>query len=478
MDLEPPVSGKQHAICFPFPAQSYINAMLQLAKLLNSKGFYVTFILTGFFHTRLIRSRGPDSVKGSEEFRFETITDGMNSSEEDTTQDITKLCLSAKKNCLTPFRNIVTKLNQSPNVPQVSCIVSDGIMTFTLQVAEECGIPGLLFWPISTCSVMGYIHFPEMNERGLLPLKDENLLSNETIDWIPGMRGTRLVDFSRLTRTTDPANTILKFITEEIQNSFKASAIVLNTFDDLENEVLSAMKSIYRRVYTIGPLTSHCHQMPESHLKSFTTNLWIEETECLEWLDKQEAASVVYVNFGSVTFMTSQQLNEFAWGLANTKHPFLWIIRRDILTNGQASLPEDFMTEIEGRGLLASWCPQEEVLSHPSIAWFLTHCGWNSTLESICGGVPMICWPQFGDQPINCRYTCNEWGIGIEISNDVKREEIEHVIRGVMEGEKGEVMRLKAMKWKVSAENATGQGGSSSTNLDRLISEVPQLTYD
>ncbi|XP_077218787.1 7-deoxyloganetin glucosyltransferase-like [Tasmannia lanceolata] len=474
MELEPLLIEKQHVICVPFPAQSHINAMMQLAKLLNSKGFYVTFVLTEFFHTRLIRSRGPDSVKGSDDFRFETITDGMRSSEDDTTQENRQLNLSIQKNCLTPFRNIVTKLNQLPNVPRVSCIVSDGVMTFSLQVAEEWSIPGVLFWPISACSLMGFIHIPEMIERGLLQLKDENLLSNGIIDWIPGLRGARMDDFSRMDRTPDPDNTIAKILAEEIQNGFKASAIILNTFDNLEDEVLSAMRSFYRRVYAIGPLTLHCHQMPESCLKSITTNLWKEEIECLAWLDKREAASVIYVNFGSFAFITSQQLSEFAWGLANTKYPFLWIIRRDIVNDGLAVLSEDFMKEIKGRGLLANWCPQEEVLSHPSIAWFLTHCGWNSTVESICGGVPMICCPQFGDQPINCRYTCNEWGIGVEISNEVRREEIERVVRGVMESEKGKEMRLKAMKWKESAENATKQGGSSYTNLNSLIHEVLQ----
>ncbi|XP_077216481.1 7-deoxyloganetin glucosyltransferase-like [Tasmannia lanceolata] len=475
-------SEPKHVVCIPFPAQSHINAMLQLAKLINSKGFYVTFVLTEFFHTHLLRSQGPDFLKGSDEFRFETITDGMQYSEEDTSQDNSKLCVSTQKNCLTPFRNLVTKLNQSPRVPRVSGIVSDGAMTFALQVAQECGIPGVLFWPISACSLMGFIHIPTMIERGLLPVKEENLLTNGTIDWIPGMRGTHLKDFSRFDsstdRSTDSTNIVLKFIAEEIPNIFKASAIVLNTFDDLENEVIAAMRTIYHNVYTIGPLTLHCHQMPESCLKSVTMNWWKEERVCLEWLDTREVSSVLYVNFGSLTLMTSQQLNEFAWGLANTKHPFLWIIRRDVVTDGQAILPDDFMTEIEGRGFLANWCPQEEVLSHPSIACFLTHCGWNSILESICGGVPMICWPQFVDQPTNCRYTCNEWGIGVEISSDVKREEIEHVVREVMERENGKEMRLKAMKWKESAKNSTRQGGSSSTNLDRLISEVLQRRHD
>ncbi|XP_077217832.1 UDP-glycosyltransferase 85A7-like [Tasmannia lanceolata] len=202
---------------------------------------------------------------------------------------------------------------------------------------------------------------------------DDGSSSDGTIDWIPGMRVTHLKDFSRIGIATDPTNFMLKRIAEDEV----LSATILNTFDNLEDE-----------------------------------------------------------------------LNEFAWGLANAKHPFLWIVRRDIVIDGQAILPEDFMKEIEGR------------------------------VESICGGVPMICCPQFGDQPINCRYTCNEWGIGVEISKEVRREEIERVVRGVMESEKGKEMRLKAMKWKESVENATKQGGSSYTNLNSLIHEVLQVRHD
>ncbi|KAI3952377.1 hypothetical protein MKX01_005244 [Papaver californicum] len=111
----------------------------------------------------------------------------------------------------------------------------------------------------------------------------------------------------------------------------------------------------------------------------------------------------MYVNFGSITVMTTQQLVECAWGLANSKHNFLWIIRPGLVVGELASLPVEFTEETKERGLLASWCPQEDVLHHASIAGFLTHCGWNSTLESLSCGVPLICWPFFGDQQTNCR---------------------------------------------------------------------------
>ncbi|KAF8411203.1 hypothetical protein HHK36_003747 [Tetracentron sinense] len=98
--------------------------------------------------------------------------------------------------------------------------------------------------------------------------------------------------------------------------------------------------------------------------------------------------------------------------------------------------------------MLASWCPQEQVLKHISIRGFLTHSGWNSTLESVCCGVPMIYWPFFAEQETNCRYVCKEWSIGMEIDNNIKRDEEEMLVRELMEGEKGKEMKNKATEWK------------------------------
>ncbi|KAF8406029.1 hypothetical protein HHK36_008109 [Tetracentron sinense] len=207
-------------------------------------------------------------------------------------------------------------------------------------------------------------------------------------------------------------------------------------------------------------------------MKSMRSNLWKENSDCLAWLDEREPNSVVYVNFGSITVMTDQHLREFAWGLANSKHPFLWIIRPDVVMGDSAILPEEFRKETRDRGLLESWCPQDLVLSHPSVGLFLTHCGWNSIMESICGGVPVICWPFFAEQQTNCRYACTVWGIGMEIVNDVKREEIEILVKEMMDGEKGKQMRAKTLEWKDKAEEATKQGGSSYNKFDRLIKEV------
>lgn len=170
--------------------------------------------------------------------------------------------------------------------------------------------------------------------------------------------------------------------------------------------------------------------------------------------------------------MTNDQFEEFAWGLANSKHPFLWIVRPDIVMGSSGVLSEEYYREIEDQGSIVSWCKQEEVLSHRSIGAFLTHGGWNSTLEGLCNGVAMLCWPFFDEQPMNCRYLCNEWGVGMEISHDICREEIENLVKEIMVGEKGKEMKEKAMEWKKKAEEAANIGGSSYNDFERFLYQV------
>ena len=294
------------------------------------------------------------------------------------------------------------------------------------------------------------------------------------VDWIPGMKDIRLKDIPTFLRTTDRNDKMIDFILHETERAKRASAIILNTFDDLEHDVLEGFATLLPPVYSIGPLNLVINQIPpESELQTLGSNLWKEETECLQWLDSKDPNSVVYVNFGSITVMTEIQLIEFAWGLANSNKTFLWVIRPDLVGGASAVVPEEFTKETRERSMLATWCPQEEVLRHPAIGGFLTHSGWNSTVESICGGVPMICWPFFAEQQTNCRFCCKEWGIGMEIEGDPKRDYIEGLVRKLMEGEEGKEMKKKALEWKkLAMEAAKGPKGSSFVNLEKMVNQV------
>ncbi|PIA50553.1 hypothetical protein AQUCO_01200022v1 [Aquilegia coerulea] len=473
-----PIAEKPHAVCIPLPFQSHINAMLKLAKLLHTKGFHITFVNTEFNHERVLISRGPDSLNGLPDFRFKTMPDGLPQRNINAPQDILTLLDSITKNGTILVRNLIAKLNEESSTfsvdPPVSCIVSDCTMSCTIEVAGELGIPQVLLWPMSASVLMICLHHQLFVEKDLFPLKDTSYLTNgylnKSIDFIMGVEDIRLKDIP--STFWDGSEDLQKILSREILKAPKASAIILNTFDVLESKVLDAMKSLLPAIYTVGPLQLLEEKIPNKDLKSFGSNLLEEHTECLEWLDSKQPSSVVYVNFGSTTVMTKDQLLEFAWGLANSKHTFLWVIRPDLVISEAAILPPEFTNETSNRGMISGWCPQEKVLCHSSTAGFLTHCGWNSTMDTMCGGVPIIGWPFFGDQQTNCWNACVHWGIGTEIDKNVKRDEVERLVRDLMEGEKGKEMKRKMLEWKICAQESMNPGGSSYANLDKVIREV------
>ncbi|KAJ0974980.1 hypothetical protein J5N97_016945 [Dioscorea zingiberensis] len=471
---------KPHAVCIPIPAQGHINAMMQLAKLLHLHGFHITFIHSEFNYNRILKSRGPSSLEGLPDFRFETIPDGLPPSDENIPQDVKEVCQSTQEHCDIPFRDLVVKLNDvSSEVPPVTCIISDIVTKFTLPTSKEFNIPNIFFCSLSACGFWGFFNYQQLMDRGLVPFKSEDDLTNgylnKEVDWIPGFKNMRIRDIPSFIRTTDPQDFWFKFLKDETQSAMNATAIIFNTFEDLEKEVLETMSPVLPPIYSVGPLSLMLKEMPTSPLESAGSNLWKENPGCIEWLEGKMPGSVVYVNFGSIAVMSNKQLVEFAWGLANSGHDFMWVIRSDLVKGESGVLPKEFLNEIcgeSGRGFLASWCPQEKVLLHPSVGGFLTHCGWNSTMESICAGVPMICWPFFADQQTNCHYACTVWGNGMEIENNVKRDEVEGMIRELMEGEKGKEMKKRALEWKRLAASASKQDGSSLTNLKKVIDEV------
>ncbi|XP_011087902.1 7-deoxyloganetin glucosyltransferase-like [Sesamum indicum] len=467
---------KPHAVLIPYPAQGHIAPILKLAKLLHSRGFYITFVNTEFNHNRLVRARGPESVQGLKDFQFRTIPDGLPVSDKDATQDIPQLSDSLRKNGLPPFLDLVKSLNESPDSPNVSCIVSDGVMSFTLDAAEKLNIPEVVFFTTSACGFQAYRYYGELVTRGLFPLKDESQISNgylETeLDFVPGMKNIRLRDFPSFIRSTDPDTIMVHYNILQTANAPRAKGVIINTFDELEKEVLDALRQKFEHVLTIGPLQLLEHEVENQDVKAIGSSLWREDDACIAWLNERAPNSVLYVNFGSITVLSSKQLVEFAWGLANSNQYFLWIIRPDLVSGESAILPEEYLKEVEGRALMVGWCSQEQVLAHPSVGGFLTHSGWNSTIEGISEGVPMICWPFFAEQQTNCRYVCRDWAMGLEIEGEVEREKVGELVKVLMEGEKGKEMRKKALEWKDKAQAAAKPGGSSYHNLEFLVNEI------
>ncbi|XP_057804597.1 7-deoxyloganetic acid glucosyltransferase-like [Salvia miltiorrhiza] len=278
-----------------------------------------------------------------------------------------------------------------------------------------------------------------------------------------GMEGVlRRRDLPSCCRSGLSSRTMQAIMHETLQTP-RAKGLILNTFDHLEASTLHQIRTRIPNLYAVGPLHAHLRSRLNSSNTS-SCSLWEEDKSCLTWLDQQPQESVVYVSFGSIVQLTREAQIEFWHGLVNSGKRFLWVMRP-----GSGGIP----TEIS-RGIVVGWAPQEEVLAHPAVGGFLTHCGWNSTLESLVAGVPMICWPHFGDQHVNSRFVGDVWKIGRDMKDCCDRVTVEKMVRDVMEERSHEFLQ-RARDVAKSARQSVEEGGTSYADFDRLIEDIRRL---
>ncbi|XP_059666353.1 7-deoxyloganetic acid glucosyltransferase-like isoform X2 [Cornus florida] len=297
---------------------------------------------------------------------------------------------------------------------------------------------------------------------------------------VPGMEDfLRRRDLPSLCRVDEVNNENLQFIKIETRKTPRAHALIKNTFDELEGPVLSQIRTHCPNLFSIGPLHAHLKARLAAETKFSSTHsssFWEEDRSCVTWLDSQPSKSVIYVSFGSITIVTRDQLMEFWYGLVNCGYRFLWVMRPDSIVGKdvETRIPAELVDGTRDRGYMVDWAPQEEVLAHPAVGSFLTHSGWNSTLESIVSGVPMICWPYFADQMINSRFVSEVWKLGLDMKDTCDRVIIEKMIRDLMDVKKDEFQERANMMAKL-AKRAVSEGGSSYCNLDRLIKYIKSM---
>lgn len=269
-----------------------------------------------------------------------------------------------------------------------------------------------------------------------------------------------------------------------------ADGIVVNTFNDLELPCIeSYSKAMGKKVWAVGPFSLFNKDLAHMVIRGNKTS--IDASQCMSWLDAREQRSVLYVSFGSLTLVQASQIIKVGLGLEASTHPFVWVIKNNEMSREvEERLTEELEDRIRSRGLIIKgWAPQVMILSHPAIGGFMTHCGWNSTLESISAGVPMITWPHFGDQFLNERMIVNVLRIGVTVgvstpsypvrgnsnnnSNQIlsaKRDDVERAIRRLMDkGQETEERRKRAAELGNKARKAMREGGSSYANMTNLI---------
>nr|XP_027095580.1 7-deoxyloganetic acid glucosyltransferase-like [Coffea arabica] len=487
-----------HVLIFPLPMQGHVNSMLKLAELCCISGLHVTVLLSDFNYDRLLRHANVESRFAKYPgFQFATISDGLPDDHPRVGERTMEIVLSLKVVGESQFRNLMVSTDRLTKIGGVkrrplTCLIMDGVLSFAAVVAEEMGIPFIYFRTVGACSFWANFCIQDVIDAGEIPLKgkDEDKVSYRNkkemdlmVTSVAGMEGyLRRRDLPAFFRVADVNNPGLQTIKSETRRSVKARALLLNSFEDLEGPILDQIRKHMPILFSIGPL--HAHLKVRIAASKSTTeksmghsgSFWEEDRSCIEWLNSQPDKSVIYVSFGSVTIMTRDELLEFWYGLVNSGQMFLWVMRPDsvIGKDGVSHLPVEIEEGTKARGYIVGWAPQEEVLAHPATGGFLTHCGWNSTLESINAGIPMICWPYFADQTINSRFVDEVWKLGLDMKDTCDRVTVEIMVRDLMEVRKDEFLK-KAEHMANLAKKAVSEGGSSYCNLDSLFEFISSM---
>ncbi|XVF76731.1 hypothetical protein PTKIN_Ptkin13bG0290200 [Pterospermum kingtungense] len=466
-----------HVVFLPFAALGHIKPMLELAQLLSHAGFQVTFINTQHIHQRFLST---GLLAQYPEFQFLTIPDGLpRDHPRPSLADVFLSQVALIKPALREHLLSLCKKNE-PWQP-ASCIIEDGILSSAvIDVAEEFQIPVFALRTSSACCIWTYFHLPKLIEEGDVPvLQDKDM--DKPVTCIPGLenvvRRRDLPGIFRIERADDPG--LEFFINDQTLVMPRTFAVIVNTCDALEAPMISKLGSVFSKIYAVGPLQalSSTRIKDLTNLASSKSILFEEDRGCMAWLDSQSPKTVVFVSFGSLVGLTRDNALEFGHGLVNSGKPFLWVIRPDSIK--EEADPSLILGELkdmmeDNKGLIVCWAPQEEVLAHPAVGVFLTHSGWNSTLESIYAGVPMICWPVTGDQQINSRFVSDVWKIGMDMKDTCDRSKIERMVRDLMEDKREEIMKsMDEIIRKV--QDDVKEGGSSYCNLDKLIEDIRSM---
>ncbi|KAG2646087.1 hypothetical protein PVAP13_2KG458800 [Panicum virgatum] len=369
----------------------------------------------------------------------------------------------------------------------VHAVVVDAPSTAALDVARELGVPAYTFFASNASAVAMFLQLPWMRAEGQPSFKE---LGDAPIEFhsVPPMPASYLM---RETLQVSESE-LYKAMMNTMRQNVEPDGILVNTFASLEARAVAALRDPQVRpggeerrtppIYYVRPRVAGAGAGTK------------EKHECLAWLDTQPEHSVLFLCFRSIGAAThsEEQLREVAIGLQKSGHRFLWVVQAPLRGDTQrlfdpradvdldGLLPDGFLASTEGRGLVVKhWAPQVEVLRHRATAAFVTHCGWNSTLEGIAAGVPMLCWPMYAEQKLNKVVMVEEAGVGVEMSGWeqglVTVEEVEAKVRLVMESEEGERLRARVAAHRVAATVACKAGGSSRAAFGHFLVDAACL---
>lgn len=460
-----------------------------MAKLLAYRGLNVTIILTPRNAARFTKI--VDDAKASNlnlefvSFRFPCqeagLPEGCENMDNIPSPDLIPHFFEASNMLQKPLEKWLEKVASTPN-----CLISDYCLPWTSDIALKFKIPRFVFHGIS-CFTLLCDH--NISRSKVL----ERVASDSQPFLVPNMPDRIELTKAQMPEGTTRSSDDLSALMDQFKVAQSAAqGIVLNTCEELEPKYVKEYQKVVKKLWCIGPLSLGNKLMSDKFRTTSGDQSSVDEPECLRWLDSMKPSSVIYVCFGSLCHLFAPQLVELALGLEASNRPFIWVVRKGDYSEELEKwlVEEKFEERVVGRGLIIrGWAPQVLILSHPAIGGFLTHCGWNSTLEGVSAGVPMITWPMFAEQFYNEKVLVQVLRIGVRVGVEVtvhwgkedkaavliKREDVKKAIEELMdEGEEGKERRKRARALGEMAKREVEEGGSSYLNVTSLIQDISE----
>lgn len=461
-----------HIAIVPGPWYSHLVSILQFSKLLVQlhPDFHVTCIIPTLGSPSTASNSFLQTLPSNITYTFLPPVNPNHLPQGSTLESKIQLTVTLSLPSLHQALNSLT-------TPPVALVV-DSLCAEALDLAKELNMLSYVYMPPAATTLCYYFYLLKLDKETSCEYRD----LPEAIQ-VPGcvpIHGRDLVD-----QAQDRSSQSYRFLLQRLNKFFSANGILINSFLEIEKgpiEALTEGGSGNPAVYAVGPVIQ---TRTESDYNS-------NGKECMTWLDKQQPCSVLYVSFGSGGTLSQEQIVELSLGLELSNHKFLWVFRApsSSASDGHLSaqddidaskfLPSGFLERTKEQGMvIPSWAPQVQILSHRSVGGFLSHCGWNSVLESVMHGVPLIAWPLFSEQRMNAVLLSEGLKVGlrpkVRKNGIVERVQISELIKCLMEGEEGEKLRKRINELKEAANSALKEDGSSTKTISLLAHKLRNL---
>ncbi|KAL1352818.1 hypothetical protein HN51_016797 [Arachis hypogaea] len=477
-----------NVIFLPYLTPGHMNPMVDTARLFAKHGANVTIITTQTNALTIQKAIDSDFNSG---YSIKTYVIQFPSSLglPDGVENI--------KDCTTPqmlekiFHGIMMLQPQIESVfqeLQPDCIVSDMFYPWTVESAAKLRIPRLYYYSASSFSSCVY-HFIQKHKP------HKGLESDSQKVQIPGLLDKIEIAPTEMDEFQRKENDMTILMNVVYASERRSYGTLCNSFYELEGGYEELYKNtIGIKSWSVGPVSAWINKTDEEKANRGNKVDLIEEPYWLNWLNSKQSDSVLYVSFGSLTRLSYAQIVEIAHGLENSGHNFIWVVRKKGEGDGEGE-EECFLQDFEARMkesdkgcIIWNWAPQLLILDHPATGGIVTHCGWNSILESVSSGLPMITWPLFAEQFYNEKFLVQVLKIGVSVGAKVNkfwstvgedgivgREELVKAVKTLMGSEESREMRKRAKKLGDAAKRTIEEGGTSYNNLMQLMDELKSL---